>query len=801
MNLKRAPWNHLTVSGNARFSILAGSLPDCLAQASKTRYACFIAHAFSTRMRQLTVNLSQLGQALMSVYSTTPHNGNTSSHPELRTVLPAPVAPSTIKVSLSQHFRDKTPLAMPGIALKHFKKRNVTLPELIQHISLGFAWSPIAWRGGERKSDNYDGASLLVFDFDTAGIDTVLNTAPGKTCLFAYETASSTPDNPRCRAVWQVARPIDTADEYSAAMKAMGAILQASGLSPDTACFDTARFFYGSTGCRVWTNTDITIIPVPEPLPEPIPDLKNTPPVGNYVPSPDTAIADRRLAGAIRHATAAIASAGAGVRNNTLFRRALFIFDFAPNQAQVAPELIRAALAAGLPEREAAATVASAANPKYRRAIPEPRHDGIHVKTHKTAPCPVYAEIKAVPENDECGDNPNRLPDSYLFALARLFSPTFARLLRVIPAAHWHDAPAELIQRIGQGRWTVSKQAVYRAASMIQRAVSFCPPYTDSTGGLDDTALETLRAVIAYQERALLYQQNFPVTDTATAELLPDMFTGIDESTRHLIPVMLPALPDESSQARRENMLAELQRRQSFLDDESITAIDVTPDMLASESAYHDAIRRERLAKHDGQTLSLARISALIGVPDKSQCARKARQCGIIRHENKFEERVHDAAQAVSIASERKAYLICYRAKNSVGDTTMITGSNAPGIPHWIQRQVTAGYSVWAEYQAASRIELGALPEKPAVIDTVVDTSDRSEQCDESPALPALPALPDEPNIGYSPVWLMHQIRLRLRRVENGYATMNGEIIPHDFMDSPESIIAYLMLPDRESVA
>lgn len=101
-------------------------------------------------------------------------------------------------------------------------------------------WHKDNWR----KSTNYLLGQHLGVDFDTQGVEqTLRDPFVQRYAAIVYATPSSTPDNPRCRALFLLDTPIMQAQNYSAA--AMALIFMFGGVA-DRKCKDAARFFYGS---------------------------------------------------------------------------------------------------------------------------------------------------------------------------------------------------------------------------------------------------------------------------------------------------------------------------------------------------------------------------------------------------------------------------------------------------------------------------------------------------------------------------------------------------------------------------
>lgn len=114
-------------------------------------------------------------------------------------------------------------------------KRDFLTPKLI----CSYQWSPILWRGGVRKGENFESSSFLVLDVDSG-----LNLGRAKKLFSEYEhiiatTKRHTESNNRFRVIIPFSRPIKSGREYSLNVK------RAVSLYPfsDHACSDLARSY------------------------------------------------------------------------------------------------------------------------------------------------------------------------------------------------------------------------------------------------------------------------------------------------------------------------------------------------------------------------------------------------------------------------------------------------------------------------------------------------------------------------------------------------------------------------------
>lgn len=119
----------------------------------------------------------------------------------------------------------------------------------------GYSFCPVFSQ--RRKKENFKAAHHIAFDFDKG--DASLDALSRHEFInifasFAYSTPSSTQDNPRSRVVFIFDRPYTNLKDYEQLYQALLWWLE---LPADPACKDALRLFYGSPGCKVWTNWSI----------------------------------------------------------------------------------------------------------------------------------------------------------------------------------------------------------------------------------------------------------------------------------------------------------------------------------------------------------------------------------------------------------------------------------------------------------------------------------------------------------------------------------------------------------------
>lgn len=126
---------------------------------------------------------------------------------------------------------------------------------LASDIWRGFSFCPVF--AERRKKENFRKAWHIAFDFDRG--DSSLDALSNHEFInifssFAYSTPSSTPDNPRSRVVFIFDQPYTNISDYEQLYQALLWWLE---LPADPSCKDALRLFYGSPGCKVWTNWSI----------------------------------------------------------------------------------------------------------------------------------------------------------------------------------------------------------------------------------------------------------------------------------------------------------------------------------------------------------------------------------------------------------------------------------------------------------------------------------------------------------------------------------------------------------------
>ena len=126
-----------------------------------------------------------------------------------------------------------------------FENRELEAIEFIDAIYQGHSYT--AWFNGRRKADNFQCAQHIAVDLDTKDERSTLNTVERNYFFRMYgsiihETPSHTDDAPKCRAIFLLDNPIQTAAGYRMALETVYQFFDGA----DIACIDPARFFYGN---------------------------------------------------------------------------------------------------------------------------------------------------------------------------------------------------------------------------------------------------------------------------------------------------------------------------------------------------------------------------------------------------------------------------------------------------------------------------------------------------------------------------------------------------------------------------
>ncbi|MAU13839.1 MAG: hypothetical protein CL607_28740 [Anaerolineaceae bacterium] len=148
-------------------------------------------------------------------------------------------------LSVHYKFHNKTPEASPAGTSYYasgYKPVVFDIFQLAAHVDAGNAFC-IADIGTERKGANFQAAQLIGLDFDTKGIEELIQDAfiLDRAALI-YETASSTAAAPRARVIFVLDRSIIDAATYTKFVTRLLALYPEA----DQSCKDAARLFFGS---------------------------------------------------------------------------------------------------------------------------------------------------------------------------------------------------------------------------------------------------------------------------------------------------------------------------------------------------------------------------------------------------------------------------------------------------------------------------------------------------------------------------------------------------------------------------
>ena len=130
----------------------------------------------------------------------------------------------------------------------NFQEIELNIQELLENISQGKAFSPIAFKGNTRTGKNFISAQLLVLDFDKSNLKETLEHEYIKSYASAYYTTPSHrlgSNGDKFRIIFQVPETLTDQETYKTCLEnLLGKFPEA-----DQACKDTARSFYGSKNC------------------------------------------------------------------------------------------------------------------------------------------------------------------------------------------------------------------------------------------------------------------------------------------------------------------------------------------------------------------------------------------------------------------------------------------------------------------------------------------------------------------------------------------------------------------------
>jgi hypothetical protein len=211
-------------------------------------------------------------------------------------------------------------------------------------------YSPALYQDNVRRKSALVSIGALVLDIDEAGdVDEVAD-ALARYDAIVHETFSSTNDDPRCRALVRLAKPIDAAT-YERVHAIARAHLAAVGVVVDEGAKDASRLSYSpvrrvGAGYRFrvvhgLALDAVAIIAAQPPAP---------PPRAERLPRPEHR--DAYVRGALERAAGAVSAASPGVRHYTLSKEAYGLARLGIGEAEIAPALLPAFVAAAGEARE-----------------------------------------------------------------------------------------------------------------------------------------------------------------------------------------------------------------------------------------------------------------------------------------------------------------------------------------------------------------------------------------------------------------------------------------------------------------
>lgn len=175
----------------------------------------------------------------------------------------------TVRLGISGNFHNKDNRAKPRrnaktgeestlYAFSSFSNVVWTTRQIIVHVLRGNAISVGSTRDTHRHSSKFVSSQIMGVDFDN-GLSVqqlAQDELAGGYAFLIYATPSSTPENPRCRALFALDLPIVDADKRRVLNKRLLAYYQQIGEEADKACKDPVRIFFGSETKDYLDNPD-----------------------------------------------------------------------------------------------------------------------------------------------------------------------------------------------------------------------------------------------------------------------------------------------------------------------------------------------------------------------------------------------------------------------------------------------------------------------------------------------------------------------------------------------------------------
>lgn len=283
-----------------------------------------------------------------------------------------------VLIAINESVTGKIPPGDPRWATfnDQFRPREMEPIDIANEIYSGHAYSGI--HAGRRSLENFVSAQHIAVDLDSGDQRSALSTLERHVYVrmfggLLHTTPSHTAAAPRARVIFFLDRPITDAGGYQSAARYLAAQFDGS----DPACTDASRFFYGSLGCNIWVSDNV--LPVAQlrhdvrrwnALQRPAPGPRDESPDGDAGPPQNPGFGGsappvRGGGGGVNMGALLnpIRMAQPGNRNNALNRQSFLagrdVRAGKLTHSAAIEHLLGAALAVGLDEREALATIHS----------------------------------------------------------------------------------------------------------------------------------------------------------------------------------------------------------------------------------------------------------------------------------------------------------------------------------------------------------------------------------------------------------------------------------------------------------
>lgn len=221
-------------------------------------------------------------------------------------------------------------------------------------------WTPGTFRGDYRSKVNVEEMSAIGFDADEeprASLERLVYLLSACSTV-VYSTFRHTEAAPRWRLVLWLSRPVSV-EEYERTWRHMGGLLRAAGVGIGAAAKDPSRFWYRSGHAPgapfSFATTDGPLLDVDAIL-----SAQEQERIERRVSVDPHTVSESYVRAALERGAEAVARAPRGQRNDTLNHEAWSLLRLDVDPRAVRDVLLDAARVAGLPDDEAAKTIASA---------------------------------------------------------------------------------------------------------------------------------------------------------------------------------------------------------------------------------------------------------------------------------------------------------------------------------------------------------------------------------------------------------------------------------------------------------